>query len=141
MNSCVLIGRIVRDVELKFTPGGTAVAKFTLAVDKGLFGEKKQQAENEGKPTADFINITVFNKQAENCANYLSKGSQCGVQGRISTGSYTAQDGAKRYTTEIVADRVEFLSRPEGQTKPQGNFEPEEDVFTPMDNSDEDIPF
>lgn len=153
MNNVVLIGRLVKDPELRFIPAtGMAVATFTLAVDKGMFGEKKQQAISQGKPTADFIGITVFGKQAENCANYLAKGSQCAVQGRISTGSYTTQTGEKRYTTDVIADRVEFIGTGKGQnSSPQGrsvqpdssffNDFPDEDndIFQPVD--DEDIPF
>jgi single-strand DNA-binding protein len=141
MNNVVLIGRITRDVELKFIPStGLAVAKFNLAVDKGLYGEKKQQAEAKGQPTADFINITVFGKTAESCANYLNKGSQCAVHGRISTGSYTTQSGEKRYTFEVVADRVEFLEPKERQAKPQESFDDFPDVFEPVDDFS-DIPF
>ncbi|NLJ58647.1 MAG: single-stranded DNA-binding protein [Tissierellia bacterium] len=153
MNSVVLIGRLTRDPELRFIPStGMAVAKFTLAVDRDLYGERKQQAISQGKPTADFINITVFGKIAENCANYLSKGRQCAVQGRISTGSYTTQTGEKRYTTEVIADKVEFIgSRDQSSSPQQGkpvqpdssffNDFPDEDndIFQPVD--DEDIPF
>ncbi len=140
MNQVVLIGRLAKDVELKYTPSGTAVAKFSLAVDKEMFGEKKQQAIAQGLPTADFINITVFNKQAENCANFLAKGSQCAIHGRINTGSYTTQTGEKRYSTDVVADRVEFLgSKSEGQAKSQANFDADEDIFVPVD--DDTIPF
>ncbi len=135
MNQVVLIGRITRDVELRFIPStGLAVAKFNLAVDRGLYGEKKQEAEAKGLPTADFINITVFGKSAENCANYLNKGNKCAVQGRISTGSYTTQTGEKRYTTEVIADRVEFLES-KGQAKPQ-----DEEIFEPVEDFS-DIPF
>jgi single-strand DNA-binding protein len=143
MNNVVLIGRVVRDIELRFIPSsGMAVSKFNLAVDRGLYGEKKQEAEAKGQPTADFINITVFGKTAENCANYLSKGNKCAVQGRISTGSYTTQTGEKRYTFEVIADRVEFLEPKERQAKPQENLDfpdDDEDIFVPAD--DEDIPF
>lgn len=137
MNSAVLIGRLTKDPELSFVPStGLAVAKFTLAVDKEMSKDKKQEAASQGKQTADFIGITVFGKQAENCANYLAKGSQCAVHGRISTGSYTTQTGEKRYTTDIIADRVEFL----GQAKPQSNFNDMPDAFEPVAD-DEDIPF
>lgn len=153
MNSVVLIGRLARDPELRFIPStGMAVTRLTLAVDKELFGEKKQQAISQGKPTADFINVTVFGKQAENSANYLTKGSQCAIHGRISTGSYTTQAGEKRYTTDIIADRVEFIGSGKGQSSPQqgkpvqpdssffGDFPDEDnDIFQPVD--DEDIPF
>ena len=153
MNSVVLIGRLTRDPELRFIPStGMAVAKFALAVDKDLFGEKKQQAISQGKPTADFINITVFGKQAENCANFLAKGRQCAVRGRISTGSYTTQTGEKKYTFDVIADRVEFIGTKDQSSSPQQgkpvqpdssffNDFPDEDndIFQPVD--DEDIPF
>lgn len=153
MNSVVLIGRLARDPELRFIPStGMAVAKFTLAVDREMSREKKQEATSQGKQTADFIGITVFGKQAENCANYLAKGRECAVHGRISTGSYTAQTGEKRYTTDIIADRVEFIGGAKGQPSPQqerpvqpdssffGDSPDEEnDIFQPVD--DEDIPF
>jgi len=154
MNSVVLIGRLTRDPELKFVPAtGMAVTRLTLAVDKDMFGEKKQQAISQGKPTADFINITVFGKQAENCANYLAKGRQCAVHGRISTGSYTTQSGEKRYTTDVIADKVEFIgSKDQGAPSHQGGKpaqpdssffddfpDDDNDIFQPVD--DEEIPF
>jgi len=133
VNSVVLIGRLVRDPELKFIPSsGMAVTNFTLAVDKDLFGDKKQEAISQGKPTADFIYITVFGKIAENCANYLHKGSKCCVQGRITTSSYVDKNNNKQYKTGVTADRVEFL---DGKRLDM----PDEDIFTPVD--DEDIPF
>jgi single-strand DNA-binding protein len=153
MNSVVLIGRLTRDPELKFVPAtGMAVTRLTLAVDKDLFGDKKQQAISQGKPTADFISITVFGKIAENCANYLAKGSQCAVHGRISTGSYTTQSGEKRYTTDVLADKVEFIGG-KGQSTPNQQGKPvqpdssyfddfpddDNDIFQPVD--DEEIPF
>ncbi len=110
MNQAVLIGRLTKDPELKYTPQGTAVCNFTLAVDRELSREKKDQAQANGQATADFIRIVAWGKQGENCANYLHKGSQCAVHGRIQTGSYEAADGSRRYTTDIVANRVEFLT-------------------------------
>lgn len=154
MNSVVLIGRLARDPELRFVPAsGMAVTRLNLAVDKDLFGEKKQQAVSQGKPTADFISVTVFGKSAENCANYLTKGSQCAVHGRISTGSYTTQSGEKRYTTDVIADKVEFIgskgqsSQPNQMGKsvqPDSSFfddfpDDDNDIFQPVD--DEEIPF
>lgn len=146
MNSVVLIGRLAKDVDLKFIPAtGMAVGKILLAVDKDLFGEKKQQAVSQGKPTADFINVTVFGKQAENAANYLTKGSKCAIHGRISTGSYTNQEGQKRYTTDVITDRIEFLDS-KGQAKPNqdsnhfSDFPDDEDIFQPVED-DEEIPF
>lgn len=100
MNSVVLIGRLTRDPEVRYSQGTqNAVATFTIAVDRPFAKEK----------TADFLRVVVFGKQAENCERFLSKGRQVGVQGRIQTGSYKTQSGETRYTTDIVADRVEFL--------------------------------
>ena len=110
MNSVNLIGRLVRDPELKYTQSQMAVCTFTLAVDKGLSRDKRQEMESAGKPTADFPRIMVFGKMAENTSTYLSKGSQCGVIGRIQTGSYQDRETGKTiYSTDIIADRVEFL--------------------------------
>lgn len=110
MNSVNLIGHLVRDPELRYTQSQQAVCSFTLAVDKGLSRDKREELESAGKPTADFPRIMVWGKQAENVSRYLSKGSQCGVIGRIQTGSYQDRETGKTiYTTDIIADRVEFL--------------------------------
>jgi len=110
MNNVVLIGRLARDPELRFVPGsGMAVANFTMAIDKGLTREKKQEFESQGKPTADFIRIVVWGKQAENCSQYLAKGKLVAIQGSIQTSSYKSNTGETRYTTEVLANRVEFL--------------------------------
>ncbi|GFN36703.1 single-stranded DNA-binding protein [Tepidimicrobium xylanilyticum] len=110
MNSVILIGRLTRDPELRYIPNtGTPVATFSLAVDKQLSREKKQEMEAKGQPTADFINIVVWGKQAEHCANYLTKGRLAAIQGRLQSRSYDAKDGSRRYVTEVVADRVQFL--------------------------------
>ena len=101
MNSVILIGRLARDPELNYTPNTqTAVCRFTLAVDR-----PRKDNEDAG---ADFIRITVWGRQGENCHKYLSKGKQCGVQGHIQTGSYK-KNGETVYTTEVVAERVEFM--------------------------------
>ncbi len=152
MNNVVLIGRLAKDPDLKFLPSGMAVTRITLAVDKELFGDKKQEAINQGKPTADFINVSVFGKSAENCANYLTKGSMCAINGRISTNSYTSQSGEKRYTTEVIANRVEFIGSKQSSSstlpgKPTNsdssffdNFpDDDNDIFQPVD--EDDIPF
>ncbi len=112
MNNVVLTGRLVRDPELRFVSGsGMAVAQFTIAVDKNLSRDKKQQFESQGKPTADFIRIVVWGKQAENCNNYLAQGRRVAVQGSISTSSYVNKNGETRYATDVVARNVEFLER------------------------------
>ena len=101
MNSVQLLGRITHEPELRATSNGTKVTSFNLAVN-GIKNEK-------GEKRTDFIPITVWNKQAENVCKFVKKGSQIAIQGRISTRSYDAQDGTKRYVTEVVASNVTFL--------------------------------
>lgn len=140
LNNVCLIGRITRDLELKYIPNSnTAVTKFNLAVDKGLSKEKKQEMESKGQSTADFINITVWGKSAENCANFLSKGRLVGVQGRIQTGKYQDNDGKTIYTTEVVANNVEFLEFGDKKETNQGIDDNIPSGFQPTDN--DDIPF
>lgn len=112
MNKVFLVGRLTKDPELRYTSGDnpTAVVNFNLAVNKRLSKEKRQEMESQNKPTADFPRIIVWGKMAENVANYLSKGSQCAVDGSIETGSYQDKDGKTVYTTEVRADNVEFLT-------------------------------
>lgn len=107
MNQVILIGRLARDPELSYTPNTqSAVCRFTIAVDR-----PRRNGEDAG---ADFIRITVWGRQAETCDRYLSKGRQVAVQGRIQTGSYKNREGATVYTTDVVADRVEFLGSGQG---------------------------
>lgn len=146
MNSVVLIGRLARDPELRFVPGsGQAVANFTMAIDKGLTREKKQEFENQGKPTADFIRIVVWGKQAENCSQYLVKGRLVAIQGSIQTSKYKTTEGETRYQTEVLANRVEFLEWGEKQSKAAdddfsfgsaGSFEDFQQI-----EDDDDVPF
>jgi len=148
LNKVVLIGRLTKDPELKFTPGsGTAVATFTVAVDRRF--------SKDGQREADFIPIVVWGKQAESTANYMSKGKLIGISGRIQTRSYDAKDGTKRYVTEIIAEEVQFLewgngNRPAGSSFSDNNSEEfgrtqgfNENAYgqdiTPVD--DGDIPF
>jgi len=137
MNLVVLIGRLTRDPDLKYLPGtGTPVATFTLAVDRELSKEKRQEMESKGQPTADFINIIVFGKSAENCAMYLQKGRLAAVNGRLQSRSYEAKDGTRRYVTEVVATRVEFLE----WSKDNSNMDFDIPAgFEPVD--DDNIPF
>nr|AIW54622.1 single-stranded binding protein [Clostridium botulinum]AIW54741.1 single-stranded binding protein [Clostridium botulinum]AIW54810.1 single-stranded binding protein [Clostridium botulinum]AIW54871.1 single-stranded binding protein [Clostridium botulinum] len=133
MNKVVLIGRLTKDPELKFTPGaGTAVTTLTLAVDK--YNSKSGQKE------ADFVPVVVWGKQAESTANYMSKGSQMAISGRIQTKNYEAKDGTKRYVTEVVATEVQFLSKSNASdSSNQSNDMNFEDDITPVD--DGDMPF
>ncbi len=147
MNKVILIGRLTKDPELRYTPGnGTAVTTLTLAIDN--YNSKT------GEKSADFIPVVIWGKQAENTAQYMSKGSQIAISGRITTRSYDAKDGTKRYVTEVVADTfngVSFLSKGNGNNSSTGNSNPgndNNDAFgdmgfdsdmTPVD--DGDMPF
>ena len=102
MNKVFLIGRLTRDPELRYTGNNTAVASFALAVQRNF-------ANQQGEREADFFNITVWRKQAENVKNYLTQGSQVAIEGRLQTRSYDDANGQKRYVTEVVADNVEFI--------------------------------
>jgi len=133
MNSVVLIGRLTRDPELKYLANtGTAVTTFSLAVDKQLSKEKKQELTEKGEPTADFINIVVWGKQAENCANYLAKGRLVAIQGRIQSRSWETENG-RRYATEVVANQVQFLEWGKDNDIPDG--------FIEVNLESENIPF
>ena len=126
MNNVTLIGRLTRDPDTRYTSDTQmAVTRFSLAIDRG---------KDKG---ADYPSIICFGKTAENCEKYLKKGRMVGIQGRIQTGSYE-KDGHKVYTTDIVADRVEFLEKPE--TTPTAAPEPE---YVPdgYEQISEDIPF
>ena len=128
MNSVVLIGRLTRDPELRYTTGTqTAVATMTVAIDRPVKAGDERQT--------DFPRVTVFGKQAENCEQYLKKGRLVGVQGRLQTGSYTNNNGVTVYTTDVVADRVEFL---EWGDKAEQKPKEEPSGFSQLD---EDIPF
>ncbi|MFT8390250.1 MAG: single-stranded DNA-binding protein [Sporolactobacillus sp.] len=102
INRVVLVGRLTKNPELRYTPNGVAVTTFTIAVDRPF---SNQQGERE----ADFIQVVVWRRQAENVANYLTKGSLTGVEGRIQTRNYENNEGRRIYVTEVVADSVQFL--------------------------------
>ena len=102
MNKVFLIGRLTRDPELRYTGSNIPVATFSLAVNRNFTNQN-------GEREADFINIVVWRKQAENCKNYINQGSQVAIDGRIQTRNYEDSEGNKRYVTEVVADNVQFL--------------------------------
>lgn len=142
LNRTILIGRLTRDPELRYTSSGVAVTRFAIAVDRRF-------ANQQGEREADFINIVAWRGLAENCANYLKKGSLCAVDGRIQTGKYENQEGKTVYTTDIVAEDVRFLD-PKGRNGESGkDFQGSpnqgmEDPFgdgKPIDISDDDLPF
>lgn len=148
INRVVLVGRLTRDPEMRQTQSGIAVTRFTLACDRPFTGQ-------DGKREADFIDCTVWRKQAENVAQYLKKGSLAGVEGRLQISSYDDKDGQKRYRAEVVADSVRFLESkkdsepssprqeaPTKQDKPASGFGA--DPFSggsSIDLSDDDLPF
>lgn len=130
MNTVILIGRLTKDPEIRvISQSETTVANFTLAVDRPMAKEK----------TADFIRIVCFGKTAELCDRFLTKGRQVAVQGRIQTGSYKTQSGETRYTTEVVAERVEFLGS-KGDSSPKEVDSSIPEGFSELDD-DDDIPF
>jgi len=149
INRVILVGRLTRDPELRYTPNGVAVASFTLACNRPF---TNQQGERE----ADFIRVVVWRRQAENVANYLQKGSLAGVDGRIQTRSYDNNEGRRVFVTEVVGDSVQFLE-PKGANNPGqgspgtfgGNDQNQspfgDDPFAgdgkPIDISDDDLPF
>jgi single-strand DNA-binding protein len=149
MNRVILVGRLTKDIELRYTPNGVAVASFTLAVNRSF-------TNANGEREADFINCVVWRKPAENAANYLKKGSLAGVDGRIQTRSYEGQDGKRVYVTEVMAESVQFLE-PKGNSEnksqnPQGYQQQpnqqlnkqQKDPFAnggQIDISDDDLPF
>ncbi|WP_100065707.1 single-stranded DNA-binding protein [Miniphocaeibacter massiliensis] len=118
MNNVILIGRLTRDPELRYTAGsGNAMCRFTVAVDRGLSRDKRAEMEQRGQPTADFIGCVAWGKTAELVANYLSKGRQVALQGRIQTSSYEGKDGNRIYRTDVVADRIEFIGSNQGSNQ------------------------
>ena len=128
MNTAILIGRLTKDPEIRvISQSETTVANFTLAVDRPMAKEK----------TADFIRIVCFGKTAELCERFLTKGRQVAVHGRIQTGSYKTQSGETRYTTEVVAERVEFLGS-KGDSSPK---EVDSSIPEGFSELDDDVPF
>lgn len=118
MNKVFLIGRLVRDPELRYTSNNTPVATFSLAVNRNFAGQN-------GERETDFINIVVWRKQAENCKNYINQGSQVAIDGRIQVRNYEDQNGQKRYVTEVIADNIQFLdTKAQRERQQQNNMNP-----------------
>lgn len=137
MNQVNLIGRLTRDPDVRYTQDQKAVARFSIAINTG-FGENQR---------TDYPNIIVWGAAAENCEKYLAKGRLVGISGRIQTGNYTNKDGNKVYTTDVVANRVEFLEwgdKPSGgqaQSNQEPAAKPVEDVPSDFQELEEDVPF
>ena len=133
-NVVVLVGRIVRGPEVRYTPSQTAVARFTVAVDRPFSRDNEQNA--------DFISCVAFGKSAEFIEKYFTKGKPIGITGRIQTGSYTNKDGVKVYTTDVVAERVEFVGNKgeSGGSAAQRNDPDIPEGFSALED-EEDCPF
>ncbi|WP_010094654.1 single-stranded DNA-binding protein [Ornithinibacillus scapharcae] len=157
LNRVVLVGRLTKDPDLRYTPNGVAVANFTVAVNRPF-------SNQQGNREADFINCVIWRRPAETLANYMKKGSLIGVDGRIQTRSFEGQDGKMVYITEVVADSVQFLeskgssqgsgrggqdsyspgfqqNQNQNQNRNQFEDDPFKDNGEPIDISDDDLPF
>ncbi|MDU6263764.1 MAG: single-stranded DNA-binding protein [Anaerocolumna aminovalerica] len=144
MNKTILLGRLVRDPEVRYTQGDkpTAVAQWTLAVDRKF--------KREGEPDADFISCKAFGKTAEFAEKYFKKGTKIALEGRIQTGSYTNKDGVKVYTTDVMVEQVEFAESKgsgngdsgNGSSRPEPSLAEANDGFMSIpDGIDEELPF
>ena len=129
MNKVCLVGRLTAKPELRYTGSNVAYTRFTVAVNRTF-------SNSQGQREADFISVIVWRRAAENVANYLDKGSQVSIEGRIQTGSYTDKDGNKRYTTDVVADNVQFLDSKKQNTN---NETPYDYQDAPEPSNDVDI--
>lgn len=127
MNRIVLIGRLTKDPELRYTQNGTAVCNFTLAVNRAYV--------RDGEQEADFVPCQVWGKIAESSAKYLAKGRQAAVDGRLQIRSYEDKEGTRRWVTEVVAERVEFLGSGKSESRE------EDDFGTEIEFDDADVPF
>jgi single-strand DNA-binding protein len=142
LNRVILIGRLTKDPELRYTPAGVAVTTFTLAVDRPFTNAQKEKE-------ADFIPVVAWRQLAETCANYLRKGRLAAVEGRMQVRNYDNNEGRKVYVTEVIADNVRFLEFPKsgegGQNlerqEQQQARDPFQDDGKPIDISDDDLPF
>lgn len=132
INRTVLVGRLTKDVELKYTQSGQAVASFTLAVNR-------QFTNAQGEREADFIQCVIWRKAAENFKNFTHKGSLVGVDGRIQTRSYDNQQGQRVYVTEVVVDNFSLLES-KGSNRAASN-DPFAGNGEPIDVNDDDLPF
>ncbi len=142
MNLVVLYGRLTKDPELRYSQSGTASCFTSVAVNRSMSKEKRQEAEANGQPTADFIGIKAFGKTAEMLANYFKKGNRIAVEGKIATGRYE-KNGQTVYTTDVIVNRVHFIesAKENGGCGNNQGFAPQDNNagYYPIDNSD--VPF
>ena len=138
------MGRLTRDPELRYTANTQmANARFVVAVNRKLSKEKRQEAENNGYPTADFISCMAWGKTAENIANYFRKGNRIAITGHIQTGSYENQQGQRIYTTDVVVDSFDFIESNSNSntTNNQGYSNPDDLGMSGQESFDSDLPF
>lgn len=142
MNNVNILGRLTRDVDLRMTTSNLAVGRFNVAVDRKLSKEKRQEAEKNNQPTADFIGCIAFGKTAENIATYFRKGQRIAVSGHIQTGSYE-KDGQRIYTTDVVVDSFDFVESniSSNTNNNQGYSNPADLGMTGAESFDSDLPF
>lgn len=144
MNSVSLMGRLTRDPELRYTANTQmANARFVVAVNRKLSKEKRQEAENNGYPTADFISCMAWGKTAENIGNYFKKGQRIAVSGHIQTGSYENQQGQRIYTTDVVVDSFDFIesNSSSNTNNNQGYSNPADLGMSAQESFDSELPF
>lgn len=140
LNRVILIGRLTKEPDLKYTPAGVATTSFTLACERPFSG-------NDGKKETDFIPIVTWRQLAETCANYLKKGRLCAIEGRIQVRNYENNEGKRVYMTEVIADNVRFLesSKDNSSSEPTQSNNSQPDPFKddgkPIDISIDDLPF
>ncbi|SDM15377.1 single-stranded DNA-binding protein [Sediminibacillus halophilus] len=136
LNRVVLVGRLTKTPEMRYTPNGVAVSNFTIAVNRPF-------SNNQGEREADFINCVVWRKAAENLAQYMNKGSLIGVDGRLQTRNFEGQDGKRVFVTEVLAESIQFLeSKSKNNSSGSGQeTAPQENTGEPIDISDDDLPF
>lgn len=134
MNKIILLGRLVRDPEVRYTNTGKVVCQFTLAVDRPF-------SNQEGQREADFIPVVIWGKQAEICGNSFGKGQRVLVEGRLQTRTYDAKDGTKRYVTEVIADHFEFIEKKDRSEQSENKEAQGFNNFGSSKPFDEEIPF
>jgi len=134
LNRVVLIGRLTRDPELRYTPNGTGTTTFTLAVERPFTNQN-------GEKETDFINIVTWRKLAETCAQYLAKGRMTAVEGRIQVRHYDNNEGRRVYVTEVVADNVRFLESGNRNRQQEQAADPFADDDIPVEFNSDDLPF
>ena len=142
LNQVTLFGRLTKEPELRYSQSGMANVFVTIAVDRGMSKEKRQEAQANNQPTADFIQCKAFGKTAEMLGNYFKKGNRILVEGRIQTGSYE-KEGQRVFTTDVIVNRVHFVesaSENQGQQQPQG-FSPQNGQAGYYDVDTSDVPF